>query len=87
MRLHWFTTLPNQSPFHKAHTHGADDGQIGWKLHAVVADGSETFANIGKRRALCGLRPRHGWSMDLFIEDKCKRCLAKVAAMGADHEA
>jgi hypothetical protein len=33
--------------------------------------------NVEKRaQALCGLRPRHGWGMDLFIEDVCSRCEA-----------
>ncbi len=71
MKLQWLTTAPSG----RAHTHGADCGQVGWRLHAIEAADSETFSGIGARPALCGLSPRHGWSLDLFIEDKCKRCV------------
>lgn len=40
----------------------------GWKLHAVGDD----------KRALCGLRAKHGWGTDLFVEDKCRRCAAAL---------
>ncbi len=46
----------------------------GWKLHAVQATDSESLEEVKDRRAICGLLPRHGWSLDLFIEDKCSRC-------------
>jgi hypothetical protein len=69
--VQWLTSRPSG----RAHTCGADRGQTGWRLHAVEAAKSETFADIGARVALCGLRPRHGWSLDLFIDEKCKRCV------------
>lgn len=71
----WFTTEPH--PFKKAHTHGADDGQIGWRLHAVPVN--EVGQPEDKAAPLCGQRPRHGWGMDLFIDDECARC---TRAMG-----
>lgn len=36
----------------------------GWKLHVVDTEGV----------AACGMRPAHGWGIDLFITDKCTRC-------------
>jgi len=47
---------------------------IGWKTHAVEATSESKFSELNGKRALCGLIPRHGWDMDLFITDKCKRC-------------
>lgn len=70
MPIQWLTTLPSG----KAHTCETDDGVTGWRTHAVEADEATLFKDIRDRRALCGLRPRHGWGMDLFIEDKCARC-------------
>lgn len=74
MTWQWLTTRASG----RAHTVECDDGQTGWKLHAVVADDSETFAQIGRRPSLCGLRPKHGWGLDLFVEDKCKLCEKKA---------
>lgn len=53
----WLTTEPN--PLTPAT--GPDAGQRGWRLHAVRADDSESFKAIRRRRAACGLLPRHGW--------------------------
>jgi hypothetical protein len=73
MSVKWLTTAPNpRSP-----ATGVDAGQRGWKLHAVDTP-LNSFREIGKMQALCGCRPAHGWSLDMFIEDKCERCLAKV---------
>lgn len=71
---HWLTTAPNPH----VPGYGPDAGQRGWKLHAVDHPG-ETFAEMRRLPALCGLRPAHGWSLDLFIQDKCTRCVAKAA--------
>jgi hypothetical protein len=72
-KIQWLTTYPSG----KAHTHSADDGQIGWKLHAVLAS-DEAKLPLKGVRAICGLLPRHGWGLDLFIEDKCFRCTKKL---------
>jgi hypothetical protein len=79
----WFTTLPN--PYKPAHTHGADAGQVGWRLHAVPV--SEDGEPLKRGNALCGLSPRHGWGMDLFIDEECSRCADKLAAREASGEA
>jgi len=78
----WFTTLPH--PFKKAHTHGADDGQVGWRLHAVPI----SQEGIPEKRAkpLCGQHPRHGWGMDMFIDQECSRCLAAIWKREARNE-
>ncbi len=53
---------------------GYDAGQRGWRVHAVKSQPTERFSEIGKRSAVCGLRPAHGWGMDLFIDRRCTRC-------------
>lgn len=72
--VQWLTTAPSG----RSHTHGADDGQTGWRLHAVVADPAMTFDQIKLYRAVCGMRPRTGWGLDLFIERRCARCEKKL---------
>lgn len=73
--IHWLTTLSPKLAF----TH-APSAITGWKLHAVEASDDASLTEIGRRRALCGLRPRHGWTVDLFIEERCQRCeRARVA--------
>lgn len=71
--IHWLTTAPNpRSP-----ATGTDAGQRGWRLHAVEGPEGATLKELRFKGALCGLRPRHGWGLDMFIEDKCARC-AKI---------
>ena len=74
----WLTTTPNP----RTSATGVDAGQRGWKLHAVKT-ASDSFKEISKLNALCGLRPAHGWSLDLFIDDRCSRC-ARIAATNAE---
>jgi hypothetical protein len=73
MKIEWLTTAPNP----RTPATGPDAGQRGWKLHAVETE-SDSFKALRLEwaRSLCGLRPAHGWDLDLFIEDKCKRCVA-----------
>lgn len=70
----WLTTAPNP----RSAATGHDAGQRGWKLHAVRAAANAKFADLRGRVALCGVRPRHGWSLDMFVEQKCARCAAKM---------
>jgi hypothetical protein len=77
MSYQWLTTAPNP----QVHSRTADDGQRGWRTHAVEAEDSETLATISRRPALCGLRPAHGWGIDLFIEVKCTRCVRALAKL------
>ena len=70
----WLSTGPNP----RTAATGPDAGQRGWRLHAVRADEDATFDSIRARRSACGLRPRHGWSLDLFIEQRCAGCLAAL---------
>lgn len=77
--IQWLTTAPNPlshrgTPFWSEY----DQGQRGWRMHAVRADESETLPQVGRRIALCGLRPAHGWDADLFINRKCNRCRKKA---------
>lgn len=74
------TTSPNP----RVHVRGYDCGQNGWKLHAVYGLPLDSFASLGRSRALCGVRPRHGWSLDLFIEDPCLKCIAKALILGLE---
>lgn len=78
--LQWMTTEPSPR---SART-GWDAGQRGWRLHAfdwTEADNEyhrETGHTRSRKPALCGLRPAHGWGVDLFIEDECERCLKAI---------
>lgn len=74
--VHWLTTAPH--PTRPAHTHGADDGQVGWRLHLVYGYPTRVHSRFGFPAAICGARPRHGWGCDLFIEEPCARCLAQI---------
>ena len=71
--LHWLTTAPNP----RSSATGYDGGQKGWKLHAIETD-SDSFKEIRWERAVCGLQARHGWGLDMFIEDKCEKCLKRL---------
>jgi hypothetical protein len=81
-RLEWATTEANP----RRPATGHDAGQTGWKLHAVhdltksVRD-NKTVRLYG--RALCGLYPRFGWGLDMFVEDRCKRCEHRVKLLTA----
>ncbi len=71
----WLTTAPN--PARPAY--GPDSGQRGWRLHYVNAGSATkkhpvTGETIDVTRSLCGLVPQHGWGLDMFIEEPCKRC-------------
>lgn len=67
----WVTTATNP----RTPSTGHDAGVTGWKLHAIPNRTlDEDCAAFKRRRALCGLMPRHGWGLDLFIDDKCARC-------------
>ena len=74
--IHWLTTAPNPAASFK----GYDAGQRGWRLHAVEAPPEATFTDVRVLASLCGLRPAHGWGLDLFIGDDmlCERCSAKA---------
>jgi hypothetical protein len=76
----WLTTNPHPEAF----IGGYDAGQRGWRLHRVNLGGSTRTdwyngEEIDISPALCGLRPAHGWGLDLYIEEKCKRCLRALA--------
>lgn len=78
----WYPTSPNpRSP-----ATGYDAGQRGWRLHAVLLSESDTYEDMKRRPALCGLWPRHGWGGDLFIEDECARCSAAMDKREASGE-
>lgn len=64
----WYATAPS----HRAHTHSMDAGQTGWRLHYVDAN----------KKALCGARPAAGWTIDLFIDRECDRCVDRATNLG-----
>lgn len=70
----WLTTAPNP----RCPRTGIDEGQRGWVQHAVVATDEQTLGDLRYTAAACGLRPSHGWGVDLFIERKCARCCKKL---------
>lgn len=75
----WLTTAPKPGSSRL----GPDAGQRGWKLHAVTGELTETLIDVRFRSAVCGLRPHHGWGVDLFITDRCSRCERAVARQSA----
>jgi hypothetical protein len=78
-KIQWFTTAPNP----RSRSTGYDAGQRGWRLHAVMAGDHQKFSELRYGYpGLCGVRPRHGWSLDLFIDAKCVRCVKKTREMG-----
>lgn len=80
-KVDWLMTNPN--PWRKPHTCSADDGRIGWRHHAVL-DFDETKDKRAK--ALCGLRPRHGWGGDLFADEMCENCRKAAIRLGVPFE-
>ena len=74
----WLTTVPSG----RAHTHNADCGNTGWHLHAVFAEEMATIADVNHFSAICGLKPKLGWGLDLFIERRCKRCVQRLQKFG-----
>jgi hypothetical protein len=60
---------------------------VGWKMHALEIEGALKFSEIKQLKAVCGLIARHGWGLDLFIEDRCKRCekILKLAEERNNH--
>jgi len=67
MRFEWLSTEPNPRA-------SGLNAAGGWKLHAINLDDDATYLGIGPRAAACGLRPAHGWGIDLFVTDRCIRC-------------
>lgn len=76
--IHWLTTNPSGG----AHTVECDEGRTGWKLHAVEASEDATLHDVRHTRSACGARAEHGWGLDLFIVNKCKRCLRALEKKG-----
>lgn len=72
--VQWLTTAPSR---YRPST-GFDAGTTGWCVHAVPADQAETFEAVRERRAICGLLPRFGWGLDLFITKQCQHCLRVI---------
>lgn len=72
--IHWVTTEANP----RTPATGHDAGQRGWRLHAVEADDKATTKDIRFKVAMCGLRARYGWGLDMFIEQKCSRCESAI---------
>ena len=74
-------TNPNLPAF------GYDAGRTAWKFHAVMANPEQRFVEMENKTSACGLRPRYGWTLDLFMDEddavagKCMRCLKALAAI------
>lgn len=74
----WLTTAQNP-----ATVKSLSSEPTGWRLH-YVQEGEFVYekmdgTKIDKSPAACGLTPRHGWDADMFIEQKCKRCLRTLS--------
>jgi len=73
MKYEWATTAPH--PTKRAHRTGMDQGQIGWRLHLI------SMPSDDETPSLCGLTPRHGWALDMFIDATCARCVSKATKL------
>lgn len=82
------TTMPNPAVI----SWTPDAGQRGWKRH-IVELGQQTvqrlrgypkLQTLDVSPALCGLRPAHGWGIDLFIDDACVRCVRIAERRGIE---
>ncbi len=73
----WFTTQCNPNTVDQS----ADAGVRGWKFHAVNVPGgpADKFTEIVDNQSACGLLPNHGWTIDMFIIDRCTRCEGVIA--------
>lgn len=71
----WLTTAPRPGTSTIGHP---DAGQRGWRTHAVRANPEDSLAGLRRKRAACGLIPRHGWGLDAYIDEKCSRCEAAI---------
>ena len=71
MNGEWLTTESNPR---RHRTFFGDDGITGWKLHFIPEQQDYPETEYRSHRALCGLRAKYGWGIDLFIEDQCERC-------------
>ena len=72
LMIHWLSTAQNPRLPGWTESHG-------WKMHAVEAPADAKLQDVKRLPAICGTRARHGWYVDLFIEDKCKRCERKAS--------
>lgn len=75
--VQWLTTSPNP----RVVCHTEDDGQRGWRVHALILS-DKGVKSATRIASLCGLRPAHGWGMDLFVARPCERCVAKLRKLG-----
>ena len=75
MKLHWLTTGATAKRNLKAPT--------GWKLHLVDVP-EEKLEGVYREKALCGLTAKHGWGLDLFINEPCFRCKKAAEKFGLE---
>lgn len=88
MNAEWLTTNPH--PTSPAHTAVVDCGQVGWRLHyvrlGVWTQKHPTSKNeIDVSPALCGITPKHGWGLDMFVDLYCESC-KRIAATDEDKQ-
>ncbi len=79
MRIEWLTTIPNPKMVGRQ-----DQGMCGWKLHAIEVTEAGQATAFRHAQALCGLLPRHGWGVDLFIDEPCIRCVKRAMKRGVE---
>jgi hypothetical protein len=74
VQLFWMVTNPTRQP-----SFFSDHDGTGRVLHAIRCSATEAAAKASKRRAVCGLLARKGFSGSFFVEDKCRRCVKALA--------
>lgn len=52
-----------------------------FKFHAVRANLDSKFSELKNIPSVCGLRPKRGWTIDMFADEN-DRCIKCVRALG-----
>lgn len=73
----WWSTAPNPD-----RDYGPDQGQQGFRLHAVASPTSSPYDIKSYTPSLCGLTPTRGWGVDLFVDQPCTRCVRSALKHG-----
>lgn len=76
LQIFWMVTNPTRPrPFF------SDCESHGMVLHAIRCSAFEAVAKASKRRSICGILPRKGFSGSFFVEQECQRC-SRILAKG-----
>lgn len=67
MKIEWLVVSPNP----RTHNPLNPNGTV---IHAVDVETRGTRGFVKTPPSVCGIYPRYGWSVDMFMEEECRRC-------------